>query len=101
MMPLVVDNKIVTNDYGQPEFEYVDSSAHIRYDILNLFDEKGEGYTSDAQIYIPFNSKTVSINDKVQIRITLPNKQVNIYRIKKIEYGQNVIGKVEFIKVLL
>ncbi|MGW7932324.1 hypothetical protein ACWEWU_11755 [Staphylococcus xylosus] len=101
-LPLLKDGKIINNDYGKPEYEYVETLAHIRFSIKTMFDEKGQGFTTRVQIYLPFNTDTFRLDSNYsKLKYVLPNNQNELSSIFKIEYGQGITGKTEFIKVYL
>lgn len=101
-LPLFKDYKPIINDYGKPEYEYIEVSAHIRFSVKTMFDEKGQGFTTRVQVYLPFNNDTSRIDTNYsKLRYTLPNDQAVFSDIFRIEYGQGISGKTEFIKVYL
>lgn len=75
--------------------------AHVRYHLKNYYNERGEGKTSEAQVYIPYSEITKYIDENTRIIHIDPSTKEFERAIQKIEYGQDVIGKTVFIKVYL
>lgn len=100
-LPLIIDGKVTKNEYGQIERENKEVPAHVRYHLKNYYDERGEGRTSEAQVYIPFSEITERIDDNTRIIHTFPSGQEMKRHVQKIEYGQDVYGKTVFIKAYL
>lgn len=88
----------IKDDYGRPKTEKKLTTAHVRYNIKNIYDTRGEHFSSTAQVYIPISDvvQTLDLNSRVE-HIT-PTGTKEIGAIKRIEYGQDITGKAYFIK---
>ena len=91
----------IKDKYGRPEVELKEVPSHVRYHLKNYYNERGEGKTSEAQVYIPYNEITNRIDMNTRITHTDPSNQTFTRAIQKIEYGQDVMGKTSFVKVYL
>lgn len=100
-LPVVVNGKITKDEYGKMKREYKQVSAHVRYHLKNYYNERGEGRTSEAQVYIPYDDITKLIDINTRIKHTDPSSQDFERAVQKIDYGQDVIGNTSFIKVYL
>lgn len=100
-LPVVVNGKLVKNEYGQMERKKQTVDCHVRYRLTNFYNEKGEGRTSTSQVYIPYDEVTRYIDYNVRITHLDPSKQIHEQPIQRIEYGQDVTGFTSFIKVYL
>lgn len=97
-VPEIIDGKIIKNEYGEIKREDKEVPAHVRYHLKNYYDERGEGKTSEAQVYVPISEITKRIDDNTRIIHTDPSGQEFKRHVQKIEYGQDVFGKSVFIK---
>lgn len=100
-LPVYDNGRMVKNEYGEILRTSVHSVAHVRNKLENYYTEDGEGRTSKAQIYIPFDSVTKGFDDNARVITSTPNGTKETQSVKRIEYGQSVTGKTSFIKVYL
>lgn len=97
-LPKIVDGKIFKNEYGQIERENKEVPAHVRYKLQNYYTNDGEGRTSEAQVYVPYQEIQRLIDTNTRITHTDPSGQPFTRAVQKIEYGQDVTGKTSFLK---
>ena len=97
-LPKLVGGKITKNEYGQILREEIEVPAHVRYKLQNYYTNDGEGRTSEAQIYIPYEEIHSLIDTNTRITHVDPSNQPFTRAVQKIEYGQDVTGKSSFIK---
>lgn len=100
-LPVVVDGKPIKDKYGKARREYKTTPAHVRYHLKSYYDERGEGRTSEAQIYIPYSEITKRIDCNTRVKHVDPSTKQYERAIQKVEYGQDVYGNTSFIKVYL
>lgn len=100
-LPIMDNGRLIKDKYGKAQTELREVPAHVRYHLKNYYNERGEGVTSEAQVYIPYSEITNRIDLNTRIKHVDPSKQTFNRPIQKIEYGQDVIGTTKFIKVYL
>lgn len=100
-IPEIVNGMISKNEYGQIKRVDKEVPAHVRYHLKNYYNERGEGITSKAQIYIPYSEITSLIDINTRVVHIDPSKQEFKGHVQMIEYGQDVFGKTSFIKAYL
>lgn len=91
----------VYDDYGRLETVTKKTQAHVRYNIANIYNERGELTTSKAQVYIPYNSAINPLDFRPRIEHVTPLENVMLGKVIKIEYGQNIAGITQFVKMYL
>lgn len=100
-LPIIDNGRLIKDKYGKAQTEIREVPAHVRYHLKNYYNERGEGITSEAQVYIPYSEITNRIDLNTRITHKDPSKQTFTRSTQKIEYGQDVMGKTKFIKVYL
>lgn len=100
-LPVIENGKQIKDKYGKPLTENKEVPSHVRYNLKNFYNENGEGRTSEAQVYIPYNEITNRIDLNTRITHIDPSNQTFTKPTQKIEYGQDVVGTTSFIKVYL
>lgn len=98
---ILPDKAGATDDYGRPKMTIVQSQAHVRYKITNIYNPDGEIRQSKAQVYIPFSEAVDPLTFNPRIEHITPLGNVMLGQVLSIEFGQNIAGSTQFMKLYL
>lgn len=98
---ILPDKDGATDDYGRPKMMIIQSQAHVRYKITNVYNHDGEIRQSKAQVYIPFSEAVDPLTFNPRIEHITPLGNLMLGKVMNIEFGQNIAGATQFIKMYL